>query len=198
MADALHADPAGLVRRCLAGDDAARAEFIATYDSLIRRAVARRIQRTASARANAAHLDDIANEVYLRLFADNCRALASLQQAKSLSAWLVTVSQNQAITFLRKIGATHSARDEESMKDQPAPYEHAPDQRAMSKELSDRVADGLARLDDRDRLVLQLFYLYNQRYADIAETLHMNINTVASRLLRAKQKLKDAMEEKQP
>jgi RNA polymerase sigma-70 factor (ECF subfamily) len=194
MADSLHPDPAELVRRCLSGDDAARAEFISAYDGLIRRAIARRIQRTSAPAANAAHLDDIANEVYIRLFTDNCRALASLRHTQRLAAWLVTVSQNQTITYLRKAGASHSVSDKH-VRERAAPDEQSPEHRAMAAEMKARVSSGLAQLDYHDCLVLQMFYLYNLRYADIAETLDMNINTVASRIMRAKRKLKSVLRE---
>jgi RNA polymerase sigma-70 factor (ECF subfamily) len=189
-----HANPGDLVRRCVDGDDAARAEFISTYDGLIRSAVARRIQRTAAARANAAHIDDITHDVYVRLFADGCRALNSVRHAQRLSAWLVTVSQNQTIAYLRKIGVT-GLRQDDVANETPAPYEQSPDRRAIRNELTERLATCLAKLDDKDRLVLQLFYVYNLRYVDIASSLNMNINTVASRMLRAKQRLRGMLQE---
>jgi len=194
VADALHADPAGLIRRCLARDDAARAEFIAAYDVLIRRAIARRVQRTVSAQANLAYVDDIANEVYLRLFANDCRVLASVQEARSLTAWLVTVSQNQAITFLRKMGVSHLP-EESAVKEETAPYDQAPDAQAISNERFAQVAKGLGQLPAQDQIILRMFYIHGRRYSDIAEAMGMNINTVASRIKRAKQKLKDAIEE---
>ncbi len=189
-----HADPAELVRRCIAGDDAARAQFISTYDGLIHSAVARRVQRTAAARANAAHIDDIAHEVYVRLFADGCRALNTVRNAERLGAWLVTVSQNQTVAYLRKIGDTGLQQDE-SVAETPAPYEQSPDRRAIQNEQAQRLAACLAKLDDKDRLVLQLFYVYNLRYTDIADSLNMNINTVASRMMRAKQRLRDMLQD---
>jgi len=194
VADALHADPADLIRRCLAQDDAARAEFVASYDALIRRAVIRRIRRTAAARANMAYEDDIANEVYLRLFANDCRVLASVQQAHNLTAWLVTVSQNQAVTFLRKMGAPHLP-EESQLKEEPAAYDKSPDAQAISKERINLVVEGLNQLPPQDRIILQMFYVHGRRYSDIAGALNLNINTVASRIKRAKQKLKDVIEE---
>jgi RNA polymerase sigma-70 factor (ECF subfamily) len=180
-----------LVRRCVAGDDSARAEFISLYDGLIRRAIARRVGRTAAARSNAAHIDDIAHEVYVRLFANQCRALNSLRNAERLNSWLVTVSQNQAVGYLRRIGSV--IQDEDGFNDMPAPDEHTPDARAMRNESIRRLGECMAQLDPKDRLVLQLFYLYDLRYADIGHTLNMNINTVASRLLRAKQRLREML-----
>jgi RNA polymerase sigma-70 factor (ECF subfamily) len=183
-----------LVCRCIAGDDAARAEFISIYDPLIRRAISRRIQRTAAARANAAHIEDIAHEVYVRLFADQCRALQSVRHADRIDAWLVTVAHNHVVGYLRKnhrAGASLDVR----LDEMPAPLEHAPDNRAIANELVQRLSSCLARLEPKDRLVLQLFYVSRLRYVDISRTLNMNINTVASRISRAKERLREFMQE---
>lgn len=183
-----------LVRRCIAGDDAARAEFISIYEPLIRRAISRRIQRTAAAGANAAHVDDITHEVYIRLFADQCRALQSVRHADRLDAWLVTVAQNQVVGYLRKNHRSGASVDVR-LDEMPAPLEQAPDRRAISSELVQRLSAGLAQLEPKERLVLQLFYVYRLRYVDISKTLNMNINTVASRISRAKQRLREVMQE---
>lgn len=187
-------DPAGLVARCLSGDDAARAEFINTYDQLLQRAVQRRLSRYNPRGAFTSEAEDIRHEVYLKLFAQRCRVLEGLRNAHSLDAWLVAVAQNHTVSYMRKRLALEQA-PEEGVAETAAPYSSAPDQVAIDGETRARVHAALHRLEDKDRLVLQLYYLYNQKYAEIAETLGMNINTVASRLMRAKEKLRGYLQE---
>jgi RNA polymerase sigma-70 factor (ECF subfamily) len=185
-------DPSGLVARCLAGDDAARAEFINTYDALLARAVARRLSRYQPRGAFASEAEDIRHDIYLKLFANRCRVLEGLRNARSLDAWLITVAHNQTVSYMRKRLALEQAEDE-SVGEAQASYGHTPEHSASDRESSERVRAALEQLEAKDRLLLQLYYLYNQRYADIAETLGMNINTVASRLMRAKEKLREIL-----
>ncbi len=182
-------DPARLVERCLAGDDAAQAEFINTYDALLTRAIARRLNSYHPRGAFSGEAEDIRHDIYLKLFANRCRVLEGLRHALSLDAWLVTIAHNQTVSYMRKRLALGQA-DEDRVAEAAAPYGAEPDHAAIDRETADRVRAALDRLDPKDRLVLQLYYLYNQRYADIAETLGMNINTVASRIMRAKDKLR--------
>lgn len=193
MPSALH-DTTGLVARCLSGDDAARAEFINTYDPLLQRAVQRRLNRYNPRGAFTSEADDIRHEIYLKLFAQRCKALEGVRNTHSLDAWLVVVAQNHTVSYMRKRLVLDQA-SEHGMAEATVPCHEVPDQTAIQNETKARVHAALRRLDDKDRLVLQLYYLYNQKYAEIAEALGMNINTVASRLMRAKEKLRELLQE---
>lgn len=187
-------DSSVLVARCLSGDDAARAEFINTYDVVLQRAVQRRLNRYSPRGAFNSEAEDIRHDIYLKLFAQRCRALESVRNAHSIEPWLVAVAQNHTVSYMRKRLTLDQASDS-AVAETEADYSHAPDHTAMQRETRERLHKALDRLDDKDRLVLQLYYLYNQKYADIAETLGMNINTVASRLMRAKEKLRELLAE---
>jgi RNA polymerase sigma-70 factor (ECF subfamily) len=187
-------DPAGLVARCLSGDDTARAEFINTYDTLLQHAVRRRLNRYVPRGAFTGEAEDIRHEIYLKLFAHRCKALDSVRNAHSMEAWLVVVAQNHTVSYMRKRLALEQASADDVFET-VASDDHAPDREAIQKESWNQVRAALDRLEDKDRLVLQLYYLYNHKYAEIAETLGMNINTVASRLMRAKEKVREFLVE---
>ena len=55
--------------------------------------------------------------------------------------------------------------------------------------------DKLAALSGPDCLVLDLYYLHQLKYAEIADVLGHNINTVSARIRRAKTKLRALLEE---
>ena len=56
-----------------------------------------------------------------------------------------------------------------------------------------RVQGALDCLDECEKLVVTMYYIDQLKYAEISEVLRMNINTVATCIRRAKEKLRDAL-----
>ena len=185
---------APLIARCIEGDDSAKAEFIAAYDDLLRRSVTRKLHAVVSGGEFENDIEDICHEVYIRLFRDDCAALAKLQKPRSIDSWLMTISQNHVYSYLRKRQVRHSAR-ESMAREQEESYDEGPEKRALDGERIAILRERIERLEPKDRLILQLYYVHDLKYSEIAETLSLNINTVASRLKRAKAKLRDSVAE---
>lgn len=183
-----------LIAGCIKGDDSAKAEFIAAYDDLVRRSVTRKLQGAGGGSAFERDIEDICHDVYVRIFRNNCEALAKIREPGSINAWLMTVSQNHVFSYLRKRQADLSAHESIAMEP-TEPYEAGPESRALEKENLSILRGKLEALKAKDRLILQLYYVHDLKYADIAETLSLNINTVASRLMRAKAKLRESLTE---
>ncbi len=187
-------DVQGLIARCLSGDDQARAQFCAEYYDLVLRAVARKLSQILNAPPPREEVEDICNEVFVHLLADDCRAMRRLHRPASLNAWLVTVARNLTVDCLRKRGSR--LRLEDATAHEPvAPHEPAPDQTVMAQEQQSAVGTKMAELPALDRLILELYYLHSLKYAEIASMLGMNPNTVASRVRRAKEKLRKLLAE---
>ncbi|HNR36752.1 MAG TPA: hypothetical protein PKO36_16360, partial [Candidatus Hydrogenedentes bacterium] len=62
-----------LVAGCLRGDDGAKASFYVEFSGLVRRAVARRLTAMGMDRQWRTETEDIANEVFERIFSNECR-----------------------------------------------------------------------------------------------------------------------------
>ena len=184
-----------LILRLQTGDDAAKAQFYTEYGDLIARAVLRKLfdLNAQDARDEA---EDIANEILTRLFADECKVFARIHQPASIRAWLVTVSRNFTVTYLRKKSVRGRAVTSLARETVEA-YSHAADQSALDDERSQRVQQLLKALPEDERLIVQLYFLQGLKYAEVAEMLRMNINTVSSKLRRAKQKLRAMIGEEQ-
>jgi len=182
-------DVAALLERCVKGDDSARAEFIAVYDDIVRGAVKFKLRLAAPSSEFASDSDDITNEVYLRLFRNNCEALARIRNPGSLDAWLMTIAQNQVYSYLRK-HRSGAIMKEAVVRETRVSQTRSPDDQLIREEDASLLLRTLERLESKDRLILQMYYLDDRSYADIAHTLGLNINTVASRLMRAKAKLR--------
>ena len=65
---------------------------------------------------------------------------------------------------------------------------------AQKKETGELIMKSLARLEDDQRTVLVLRDIEGMAYAEIAETLRIELGTVKSRISRARSNLKDILE----
>ena len=187
-------DVAGLIACCVRGDDQAQARFYAEFAGLVRCAVVRKLGATGAYDALRSDVDDMCNEVFARLFADDCRLLRRLHKPRSIQAWLMTIAQNHAVDQVRKWGVrwrtqavakeTHEQR-----------YNEGPDARAIASERLALLNKHLNALSYHERLVLDLFFVQGLKHVEIARVLGININTASARLRRAKAKLRNLVEE---
>lgn len=187
-------ETAALIARCVEGDDGAKAQFYDEFHGLIRRAVDRKIGQLHLNGQATLESADLCQEIFERLFSENCQVLRRIKQPRSINAWLMTVARNQVITYLRK----RSVRDQtvvSAAREQPEGYSASPEDRAVDDELSARLREKLAALPQHDRLVLELYFVQNLKYAEIADVIGLNINTVSAKLRRAKAKLRKLLEE---
>ncbi|MDF2177101.1 sigma-70 family RNA polymerase sigma factor [Aliiglaciecola sp. CAU 1673] len=127
--------------------------------------------------------EDVVQETFLRAW----RSLDSLKDEKAAKAWLITILRREnARRFERK------QFDLVDMDDYPLKDE-GPDQQ---DDLEHRELHGLiANLAEeyREPLVLQVMFGYSGE--EIAEQLGLNKNTVMTRLFRARNQIKEALEQ---
>jgi RNA polymerase sigma-70 factor (ECF subfamily) len=187
-------EAAALVRDCIAGDDAARARLWSGYNGLVRAALRRRLTQLTGNPPASEDVEDLTHDLFVRLMQDDCRALRRLRNARALGAWLVVVARNQAADHLRRT-SREDRTQEAFLREEPAAYVASPETRVHRDEQRAQLREQLNQLGERDRLILDLYYQRGLRYADIASILGLNINTVATRLRRAKARLLELMED---
>jgi RNA polymerase sigma-70 factor (ECF subfamily) len=139
-------------------------------------------------------VEDICNEVFIRLFADGCRSLRSLKKPKSVRAWLVTVTRRYTVDYIRKWAGQDRLRTAE-MREESEPYGQDAEQQAITGEREVILTKCLSALSDEERLILTLFFVHGRKYIEIAAMTGRNINTVSAKLRRAKVKLRRLLEE---
>lgn len=122
---------------------------------------------------------DVLQQVFLQVF----RTLHQFSGESRFETWLYRVSVNEALQHLRKQRRRRWVSLESDFMD------HEPDQERNldHKELLERA---LAKLDPELRSLFVLREIENLSYAEIAEALQIPEGTVASRLSRARQLLK--------
>lgn len=182
-----------LIAACLAGDDVAQGLFIVRYGELILRAVARQLAALGPSTPLRGDAEDIRNDLLTRLLEDKARRLAGLRDASAIDAWLVSVARNHTVDYARRQSRRMRAH-EELAQAPPPPTPPDPSERAIQNESAEIVHAAIRELPAEDRLFLALYYQQGLKYAEIAAITGRNINTVASRLHRARTRLRDIME----
>jgi len=133
--------------------------------------------------------DDDAQDVVQEVFLKIHRNLKSFRFQSSFTTWVYRITANTAINAYRRIAKELSRRGN---YDYALATESAPNNTRVSIEQKDAegvVASLLATLNPDQRACIILREIQGLRYDEIAASLGININTVRSRLKRARQAL---------
>jgi RNA polymerase sigma-70 factor, ECF subfamily len=169
-------DELDLVKRCLAGDQAACTRLVEAYVRMVGTVIWR-------ATGNSNVVEDLVQETFLRVF----RALAYFDARAKLSTWICTIAHRVAIDHLRKVGRWVEQPLAEETNDQITNPERAVAQR----EIDELVREGLKRLPDKYRIALVYAAIEELDYATIAAMLDVPVGTVKTLIFRGKRMLKE-------
>jgi RNA polymerase sigma-70 factor (ECF subfamily) len=179
--ETLGADPPGLLERLRAGDRDAFETLVISYQHRVFGVALRMLGSRAEA-------EEIAQEVFLRAH----RALGEFRGEARLSTWLYAIASRLCLNRLASPDR-RVARGDDALADVPAPL---PDAAAAVEraELDAALRQAIAELPEERRIVLVLRDLEGLSYEEIAEALALELNTVRSRLHRARQQLREKLE----
>jgi len=128
--------------------------------------------------------EDLAQETFLRAW----RALDSLEKPGAAKAWLFTILRRENARLYEKYRPETDDMDDYAL---PGNEKLEPDQ-LLDRELLHKAMNDLEP-EYRDPLLLQVIGGFSGE--EIAQMLDLNNNTVMTRLFRARNKLKDRMDE---
>ena len=131
---------------------------------------------------NADDAFDLTQDAYVRVFTQ----IEQFDGRSSLATWVYRIAVNQALQFLRR---ARTGREKLEVVRQTASAS-IDDQRHITRI---DVRGALATLEADEQAILLLRYHEGHSYQEIAEVLGCAEGTVASRLNRARQKLKDRL-----
>jgi RNA polymerase sigma-70 factor (ECF subfamily) len=145
--------------------------------------------------SNREQAEDLIQEIFVKAYF----ALASFEGGSSFYTWLYRIASNHCLDYLRKnklnqisLDRPVSEESETTLQDTlKAPHSDNPD---AAYETPTEAAALLAALEPEQRLILSLRELEGRSYEELAEILHCPVNTVKSRLNRAREALKVAYE----
>jgi RNA polymerase sigma-70 factor (ECF subfamily) len=162
-------DDVGLMRRCLAGDDAAVATFVDRYQGLVFSLCFRMLSHRQDA-------EDVTQETLLRAL----RHLDQWEPSRPFKPWLLAIAANRCRTRLGQ-----RARRPRELGDQTdhvaAPVGWSP--------LSEELQRAVGHLRDDYRLCFVMFYQQELSVQEIAEALNCPEGTVKTWLYRARKQI---------
>ena len=182
---------AALLERAQAGDARAFEELVQPHAGRLYNYVARMV-------GDASEAEDLTQDAVLRAH----RAIGSFRGGATFQTWLYRIATNICVDALRR----RSRRDSKvSSLDAPlraeqgeiqreiADEQHAPQDMAEASELRSHVLRAIRTLSPKLRGVVVLFDLQGFSYEEIAETLHLPLGTVKSRLFNARSRLRELL-----
>ena len=174
---------AELIQRILEGDDAAFADLVRKYQ--------KRVHALAWRKIGDFHIaEDITQEAFLQVY----RKLATLKDPNQFPGWLYVIANRRCLAWLRqkRIQTQQLEETDITMAESSSYSRHVAAEQAESATETKRelVKNLLAKLKESDRTVLTLYYFGEMTYAEISEFLGVSVNTVATRVHRARERLK--------
>lgn len=191
-------EEATLLARCIARDQDAWREFIARYRAVMYSSILKVLD---ARHQSAERAEDIFQDILLKLLTDDCRALRRFEGRSRTSTWLARIAINAAIDAVRRQKAQREMPDrtlddegessaEEVLK--RIPVDARIPEGVESRELALRL---LSHLEERDSLILKMYFYGGLKEREIAELLGMPLNSLSSRKARALEKLRAAASE---
>jgi RNA polymerase sigma-70 factor (ECF subfamily) len=171
----------------------------AAFESLVEKHQTRLVTLLQHMVGNRAQAEDLAQEVFLRVY----RARQRYIPAAKFSTWLYTITQNVASNSLRK----SSRRKEVNLTNSPSgsmpvrPLDSMakdrsnlmPARLADQKEMGQIIETAIRSLSPRQRMAMLLSKYEGMSYQEIADTMELSTQAVKSLLSRARSNLRDAL-----
>ena len=168
-----------LIKNALKGDKEAIAELVTKYQDWIYGWAFKIVK-------NAEDAADIVQEVSLKILT----ALSTLQEQSKLTQWIYRITYHISLNWLRLTKKTILLNDIEINDN------FKPDLPLEKEEDVSRLNEALKELPRPYQLIIALYYFDEHSYQEIAEILKIPIGTVKTQLYRAKEILREKLEER--
>lgn len=126
--------------------------------------------------------EDLVQETFLRAW----KNLDSLQDAAAAKGWLITILRRENARRFERKQFDYQDIDQDWLEDE---HTAGPEQHAANQQLHRHIA----RLSEEYREPLVLQVLLGMTGEEIAQTLELNLNTVNTRLFRARHQLREQL-----
>ena len=175
---------ADLVRGAQQGDQTAFAELMARYQDRVYNTCYRMCHQHADAA-------DLTQTAFLKA----CESLGTIKRGAGFYTWLFRIAVNTVLSHRRQFRRRETVRldaNHDSAGSRPAP---GPESALEQRELQERVAWALSRVDDEFRAAVILKDIEDLDYQTIAEILDVPVGTVKSRIHRGRMMLRELLQD---
>jgi RNA polymerase sigma factor (sigma-70 family) len=166
-----------LIERAIAGDPAASETLVARLLQVIRARARRVCQRH---KRNDA--DDLVQEIWLKLFADDCARLRGYDPARntSLEGYVGAIAENEAVSLLRRDAAKKRGGHLLAVESIEVESEDAnPEENAQANELAARLGLHLEKeLSARGMLIFRYAFTDQREPDEVAKLLGVTVQVV--------------------
>jgi RNA polymerase sigma-70 factor (ECF subfamily) len=140
--------------------------------------------------------EDIAQDVFMRVY----QAIPRFRGESKFSTWLYKIVSNVCLNRLRKVNpeTVSIEANEEEQKFSPlrlADVGNTPEANFEWKRFRKRVRDMVAALPPQYSAVVTLRHLQGMAYDEIASALNLPLGTVKTHLFRAKERMRELLEQ---
>ena len=180
-------DDAQLIYRVLSGDDEAFTTLVRKHQKSVHALAWRRI-------GDFHFAEEIAQDTFLRAY----KGLPKLKNPSQFSGWLYVITDRLCNNWLKKNKSLiTSVEDIPVVESQRMSYErYVLDEQEKEAKVSRQklVQQLLAKLPESERTVMTLYYLGEMTTKEISKFLGVSVNTISSRLQRARKRLQQKEE----
>jgi len=191
-----------LIVACARGDEAAREEFVAQYDGLIRYAMLM-VLRQRGVVLSREELDDLHQVVLASFFERSCRRLQMYEgrNRASFATFVRVCAARQTLDYLRQRRRHPPAIEEAELAREPGASlgEHAdpgvgPEEATSTRQTLLQVKEVVDSLPSREQLLVRLHFVEGMDIPAVARTLGISENAAHVLKSRIRAKLRAALE----
>ncbi len=177
-------DDVELIRSILSGDDTAFSDLVQKYQKSVHALAWRKIGDFQVA-------EEISQDTFLQAY----KKLATLKNPKQFAGWLYVIASNLCRDWHRRKKPTMQSLDATNTRtlEKTAFERYVAEQRekAAAEHRRELVKNLLEKLPESERTVVTLHYLGEMTSEAISKFLGVSVNTIKSRLRRARKRLKE-------
>ena len=167
------------INRILQGDTQLYGEIISAYKSAVFSLCYRMVYQKQEA-------EDLSQEIFIKAY----RNLDKYNPKMKFSTWILSISRNTCIDYLRK-KRVENLPLEEGIKTGEGPL--SAEEAYLYKEQKLEIEQAIGSLPEEYRLLIILYHQQGQSYKEIAEILNMPMSLVKNRLHRGRKMLKEKL-----
>ena len=176
-----------LIQRTLSGDETAFTSLVGKYEKQVHVFVLRKIGDFQDAQ-------EVTQDTFLRAYNN----LSTLRDPDRFAGWLYVIATRSCVNWLRQQRPVMRSLDGMPVKEKEQlsyrRYVSHQHQMETSQTLQETIAQMLQRLPRHERRVVRLYYLREMRLKEIGRFLGVSVNTIKSRLRRARRRLQEKRE----